>query len=702
MRAIGIGIPFFRRRSGVDAQAQVHYNRVIADGGVVPSGLSGVNAFFSAVKAIYGTTDINTAISAAYDAHYLGYKLGAGSGTTLGQAAQKMYAPKGIFGGIGTGSAFWEGVGVGQNNVVTPDAPANRITGDVDIICYLLHTSNGGFNSIVSKNDGGTNRAYNLAVQTNTPTFYYGAATLNTASATANITSGSSLWLRVTRNATNGEIRFFTSNDASTTNPQSVIWTQLGATISGVTGTLNSSGVLPLIVGGYISTGSGFTSTERIFRLTIANSIGGTPVVDFNANQYTGANTWTSTTSEVWTVNSTGAGLADVVQTTAASQPLLLVKNSSDANYWFGSKVSGNYCSTPHAASNSFRDDFEIIAYNIKVNTISGDNNIVGKFTAAGRQFILGINSTQKAYLVVSTDGSTNLTYESTVTAPNANVTYSLKATRDKANGLVKFYTSTDSGVNWTQLGANIASTTSQLFASIAILEIGSYLGSGTSGNFGGNIQRVTIANSIGGTPVVDFNPASYNPSVSQTQWSSATGEVWSLNVGTAATGYKGQLVSKTIVMSDGVDDFISVTGMTSRQYFTRYVACIPYTNPNTAPRIISGNADTHLIFKTGTNAFEAFNGVQLAFTGEVVNILQALIVDYNSTNSKTFVNNAGETSGNTGTTSSTAISLFGSVTGTTLSNVLINTVIQPITVDNATIRTAVYNYIRSINGNSF
>jgi hypothetical protein len=172
--------------------------------------------------------------------------------------------------------------------------------------------------------------------------------------------------------------------------------------------------------------------------------------------------------------------------------------------------------------------------------------------------------------------------------------------------------------------------------------------------------------------------------------------------VGTATTGYKGVLVNRTILQSDAIDDFISITGLTSRQYFTRYVACIPYTNPNTAPRIISGNADTHLIFKTGAGAFEAFNGVQLAFTGEVVNILQALIVDYNSTNSKTFVNNAGETSGNTGTTSSTAISLFGSVTGTTLSNAVINTIIQPITIDNATIRTSVYNYLKSINNNAF
>jgi hypothetical protein len=265
----------------------------------------------------------------------------------------------------------------------------------------------------------------------------------------------------------------------------------------------------------------------------------------------------------------------------------------------------------------------------------------------------------------------------------------------------MKFFTSSDN-VTYTQLGADVTGATGNLFNGNSVYEIGTNFVGVTANSFQGNIYRVLVSQTIDGSAVLDFNPATYNASTSQTQWTSSTGEVWTINTGTATTGYKGTLVTKTIVMSDGVDDFIRVTGLTSRQYFTRYVACIPYTNPNTAPRIISGNADTHLIFKTGAGAFEAFNGLQLAFTGELVNILQALIVDYNSTNSKTFVNNAGETSGSTGTTSSTAVSLFGSVTGTTLSNAVINTVIQPISVDNSTTRTAMYNYIRSINNNAF
>jgi len=56
--------PFgFLGGEGIDAQAQAHYNRVIADGGLIPSGLVGVNNFFTTVKSIYGTSDITTAIS---------------------------------------------------------------------------------------------------------------------------------------------------------------------------------------------------------------------------------------------------------------------------------------------------------------------------------------------------------------------------------------------------------------------------------------------------------------------------------------------------------------------------------------------------------------------------------------------------------------------------------------------------------------
>jgi hypothetical protein len=80
--------------------ATTHYNRVIADGGVLPSGISGLGSVLDSVIAAYGvtdSTDFNTKVPVFLDPHYTGYKLGAGSGTTLGQAAQKVYS---VYAGI--------------------------------------------------------------------------------------------------------------------------------------------------------------------------------------------------------------------------------------------------------------------------------------------------------------------------------------------------------------------------------------------------------------------------------------------------------------------------------------------------------------------------------------------------------------------------------------------------------------------------
>ena len=314
MRAIGIAIPFFRRRSGVpiDAQAQAHFNRVIADGGVVPSGLSGVNAFFSAVKAIYGTTDINTAISAAYDAHYLGYKLGAGSGTTLGQAAQKLYSCSGASGDLvqataasqpllleHSGENYWFGSGV-NGNYLSALTSASNITDDIEIgiYCDYLQKTN---QSLGGKTNGGTYIFYLNSI--GRPVFQALSNTLMAQSTVGvPISQG---WLKASRKrGVSGFVKFFYSAQPSTTPIASINWIEL----SNVPETSNQ----PLTIDnvnvnfGAISNGVSLPSTGKIYRGWIANSIGGTPVVDFNPASYnpaTSQSSWVSATSETWTIN---------------------------------------------------------------------------------------------------------------------------------------------------------------------------------------------------------------------------------------------------------------------------------------------------------------------------------------------------------------------------------------------------------------
>lgn len=479
MPFVGIGVGIGRQRfgGGVDAQAQAHYDRVIADGGVVPSGLNGVNAFFNAVKSIYATSDITTAVSVGVDAQYLGYKLGAGAGATSGQAVQKLYSCAG------------------------------------------------------------------------------------------------------------------------------------------------SSG--------------------------------------------------------------------DVVQTTAASQPLLLAHSgASSDNYWYGSGVSGNLNTSSTQSAFNFGGDFSMV-FDIKPLAttsmeISGCLNSlfytfgllssgVLKFSGGGHNVssTIGINTTIRQWVRISRSGND-----------------------------WTFYTSAN-GITWTQLGTTISSAGSLSSSSINI-RVGD--GAGAVGNpFNGSIYRgLFYTDSTLTTLRADFNPSTYNASTSQTQWTSTTGEVWTINTGTAATGYKGALVDRTIVQSDGINDRLLSGTLTSKSTFSRYAVMNPL-NLNNFVGIVGANvADRHYLYATATGV-AIFNGATLTYTSEQAQRQALYEADYNGSSSVALLNNTSSNTGNAGTGSSTALELF-TILGGYNANAILNTLIDRVNagIDTPTQKTEMYNYIRSINNNAF
>lgn len=481
---------FKKRGPSIDAQGQAHYNRVIADGGVVPAGLLGCASFFTAIKAVYGASDITAVLSAAYDPHYLGFKYGAGSGITLGQAAQTLYSACGASG--------------------------------------------------------------------------------------------------------------------------------------------------------------------------------------------------------------------DLRQTTAGAQPLLL--EHSGSNYFFGSGVVGNYCSTTQATANQITGDIDIRAY---INTSSSKNQkcITGSGGGGNPNYLLTLRSDRKLeYWAFGGYGSFALSD----TLPLGNTW--VRCTR--SGNTITFYTSTDSvgtninSINWVQLGSPVTYTNTGTFVN-SQLWVGNFPPYPNENSFQGAIYRVTISNSVGGSPVVDFNPASYNASASQTQWTSATGEVWTINTGTAATGYKGVLVDRTVVQGDGIDDTMKSSTITSRQYFTRYFSVNPLRIAS-GQYWIDGNAtDRHLIYQSGgANSVALYNSGTGG--GEIYATLQQfrtqlLTGDYNSTSSKLRSNAGADTTGTTGQNSSTAITVFsnGGQSGA-FSNVVISTLIDAIAVSSNAEKTAMYNALKGFNNNAF
>jgi hypothetical protein len=509
----GIGTQYSRVLASIDTQAQAHYDRVIADGGIMPAGLLGCNAWFVAVKAVYGVTDITTAISAGYDPHYLGAKIGAGSGTTLGQAATKLYSCSGASG--------------------------------------------------------------------------------------------------------------------------------------------------------------------------------------------------------------------DLVQATAASMPLLLVKNSTDANYWFGSGVAGNYCSTPNAAANQITGDIEIIAL-VKITNQSTTQTIIGKnVDGSNFSYWFGLTGANQLRLIFSPNGTLTITATSTVVQPfsTTDIGY-VKVTKVSSTGVVKFFTSTD-GVTYTQLGADVASTSGAMFNGNASVKLGAY-DTANLYPFIGSIYRATISNSIGGTPVVDFNPSSYNAATSQTSWVSATSEVWTINMGTATAGYKGVLVDRTILQGDGVDDTMvtsTTLNLTTTSNITLFTAYRKVDSTDATYEILVHNGTSN--FGAGATGYfvqAVANGAGKIFTRITRNGLNSdsditdanyllkmtLIKFVNNTNPASIsnkVNNTTKASSNSfantqGAFMDGVLRIFSNIGSSSFSNINLNTMI--LSFDTSDKDTAMYNAIKSFNNNAF
>lgn len=325
MIGLGIGLKFGSAVT-IDQQAQDHFNRVVAGGGTIPAGLVGCDAWFKAVKGVYGVSDITSAISSGIHPHYLGYKAGAGSGATLGSAAQTCYNAIGSTGDLiqttaasqplilpHTGTNYVYLPGIDGNGFTTPHSLSNNITQDWEVVIQTNFSNSTSNGCLVSKRAFG-NPQYAIFKLTSGSIYIsqtIGGVQLDTL-CVSNIGTSFNGFIKITRNATTGTILIYTSLDGFSYNLQS--------TNAGPIGTLDTINT-PLKIGAEATTLiTGYRGD--IYRLTISNSIGGNPVVDFNPASYsraTSGTTWTSTTGEVWTLNtpSTNNALkAAIVDTT--------------------------------------------------------------------------------------------------------------------------------------------------------------------------------------------------------------------------------------------------------------------------------------------------------------------------------------------------------------------------------------------------
>jgi hypothetical protein len=308
----------------------------------------------------------------------------------------------------------------------------------------------------------------------------------------------------------------------------------------------------------------------------------------------------------------------DAVQSTAASQPLLLSHNgASTDNYWWGSGVAGNYCSTPNAAANQITGDIELTA-KFRINSLSNAGIILSKWssnannTGSYELFYSG-GSRFQFYIQRASDGLANNVL-SGVFSLTINTDIYIKVNRIASTGTVNFYQSTD-GITYNLISTSTLFTGENIYNSTALVKIGSEFAVDQS-NINAKISRATASNSIGGAPVVDFNPATYNASTSQTAWTSSTGEVWTINTGTADTGLAGKLVDRTVIMGNGTTFTLSAVSPSFTRKQLTWIVAANQSNAAYASFIkINKSTDTNSGTMRILNATSMYNTTSDAFS---------------------------------------------------------------------------------------
>lgn len=204
--------------------------------------------------------------------------------------------------------------GSSGNHASAPDIAAVDIAGDIDlrIKIALNDWTPAAASAVLSKANVSTSTNYRLDVDpAGTLTFRWsagGVAASKTSTAALGLADGSTKWLRVTHDVNNGaagnDVKFWTSDDGAS-------WTQLGATVTTAGVVSRDTNAFALSVGSGKFDGTASPAAGKVFYAEVLSGIAGTVVARMDATEAAdGAGSWTSSTGEVWTVNTSGAPTA--------------------------------------------------------------------------------------------------------------------------------------------------------------------------------------------------------------------------------------------------------------------------------------------------------------------------------------------------------------------------------------------------------
>jgi hypothetical protein len=348
----------------------------------------------------------------------------------------------------------------------------------------------------------------------------------------------------------------------------------------------------------------------------------------------------------------------------------------SGENYYQGVGVAGNFVSTPNTTANDvISEDLELIV-EAEFSNYTNQSGLIGKFGSSGNANYYFFTVNKILYLIVRTGGSLVTVNSAIITALTENQKYFLRVTRTNA-GFVQFSYS-ENGIAYT-IVTSISSTAGNLDASSIALTVGART-STTDSAFCKIFSAKMIKN---GNLIALFNPNQYNAANSQTQWTSSSGEIWTINKSSGNT-FVGVLVDRNIIQGNNSTTSMVVSSLASNQPYTEYLVSTRNGTGNFTAKA-TGNSNSH----SGTNIVMN-NGTALNSANTSV-IRQQITFRANSTNSGVAVNNGTETTGNAGANNGTNLTIAQGAHN-------INTLVISKTDDTSPQRLAMYNYLREIN----
>jgi hypothetical protein len=301
-----------------------------------------------------------------------------------------------------------------------------------------------------------------------------------TSSAATGFTDGVTKYIKITRQASTGNVNFYSSDDG-------VSWSLIGlANRSGAAGALTAS-TAPLEVGSY-NLGTTDYFAGNVYYAEVRNGIDGPVVASFDARDI----------ETPWTMN--GAGWSYEGTNFLGKDGVALSLPGTN----------GNYASTPDSAALSITGDLDIRVKAALDNWHSGAIQylVAKRIDPSQRSYYFRTNAAGSLEIGWTADGSTLLGLNSQGTPGLANgevkwVRVTLDVDNGAAGRTANFYLS-DDGITWDLFGTNTTAGVTSIFDSTSAVEIGT--GSSGFSPAAGKIYYAEIRNGIDGPIVARFD----------------------------------------------------------------------------------------------------------------------------------------------------------------------------------------------------